>query len=106
MCHRIEINLSKADDPLRTQDYYPDPKSNKKVKFQHTSIKKDLGQNTVPFFDAQPTEVLPGFVLRGIGLFYRSHHGFGGFIAPRLFTHNVTRVLEKSMYQIQKKNIS
>ncbi|KAK0083842.1 hypothetical protein PV325_008124 [Microctonus aethiopoides] len=102
---RIEIDLSNVDDPLRTQDYYPDPESNKKVKFQQTSIKKDLGQNTVPFFDAQPNEVVPGFVLRGIGLFYRSHHGFGGFIAPRLLTHNVTSVLEKSMNQMRKKNI-
>ncbi|KAK0159769.1 hypothetical protein PV327_010846 [Microctonus hyperodae] len=101
---RIEIDLSNVDDPLRTQDYYPDRKSNKKVKFQHTSMKKDLGQNTIPFFDAQPAEVVPGFVLGGIGLFHRSHDGFGGFIAPRLFTHNITSILQASMRHMRKKD--
>ncbi|KAK0072020.1 hypothetical protein PV326_000541, partial [Microctonus aethiopoides] len=93
---RTEIKLNDPDDPTKTRNYQSDPESNKCIQFQHSSIKKDAGFHTVPFFDAQSVETIPEFPLSGIGLFHRGLDGFGGYIAPRLHTYNVSRVIEAS----------
>ncbi|KAK0175259.1 hypothetical protein PV327_009022 [Microctonus hyperodae] len=93
---RTEIKLNDPDDPTLAQNYQSDLDSNKFIQFQHSSIKKDAGYHTVPFFDANPVEVFPGFPLSGVGLFHRGLEGFGGYIAPRLHSHNISRVIEKS----------
>ncbi|KAK0161272.1 hypothetical protein PV327_009759 [Microctonus hyperodae] len=99
---RIEIILNDPDDPSMAHDYHPDPNSNKFIQLQHSSIKKDAGFHTVPFFDAQPVEVSPEFPLGGIGLFHRGRNGFGGYIAPRIFTHNIAAVIESSFEEWKK----
>ncbi|KAK0082464.1 hypothetical protein PV325_010347 [Microctonus aethiopoides] len=94
--NRKEITLNDPDDPTMANDYHPDPNSNKFIQLQHSSIKKDAGFHTVPFFDAQPVYTSPEFPLGGIGLFHRGRKGFGGYIAPRLFTHNISAIIESA----------
>lgn len=93
---RTEIKLNEPDDPTMAHNYQMDLESNKFIQFQHSSIKKDAGYHTVPFFDAQSVETIPEFPLSGIGLFHRGLDGFGGYIVPRLHTYNVSRVIEAS----------
>ncbi|KAK0175235.1 hypothetical protein PV327_009001 [Microctonus hyperodae] len=93
---RIEIKLNDPDDSLMVRDYHPDPQSNKFIQFQHTSIKKDAGFHTVPYFDGQSVETQMKFPLSGVGLFHRERDGFGGYIAPRLITYNMTWIIESS----------
>ncbi|KAK0082488.1 hypothetical protein PV326_007156, partial [Microctonus aethiopoides] len=88
---RKSIELTAPDDPTRCQIYDYDKETHKSIKFQHTDRHKDAGQNTVPFFDAQPVDTQPPFPLSGIGLFHRHKDGFGGYIAPRIFTAEVFR---------------
>ncbi|KAK0072907.1 hypothetical protein PV326_014005, partial [Microctonus aethiopoides] len=88
---RRSIKLTAPDDPTRCLIYDYDKETHKSIKFQHTDIHKDAGQNTVPFFDAQPVDTQPPFPLSGIGLFHRHKDGFGGYIAPRIFTAEVSR---------------
>lgn len=60
--------------PIRGTNHY--------INFQPTDI-KDAAQSTVPFIDATPVEsqTTP---LAGVGLYYKTQFGFGGFIAPKL----------------------
>ncbi|KAK0080533.1 hypothetical protein PV325_013796, partial [Microctonus aethiopoides] len=51
----------------------------------------DGGQSTVPFIEAQSVETYSPFALSGIGLFYRRKDGCGGYIAPRLFTIDISQ---------------
>ncbi|KAL5280737.1 hypothetical protein ACFFRR_004635 [Megaselia abdita] len=56
------------------------------VKFKPTSKLHDAGQSTVPFIDIQPLETYPAAPLSGVGLSLKGENGFGGFIAPVIFT--------------------
>ncbi|KAK0172157.1 hypothetical protein PV328_005507 [Microctonus aethiopoides] len=88
--NRIEINVKNLDDPIRCKGYDYDKTANNYIKFYHSSVLKDGGQSTVPFIDAQPVETYPPFPLGGIGLFYRSKDGCGGYITPRIFTIDIS----------------
>ncbi|KAK0094773.1 hypothetical protein PV326_010049 [Microctonus aethiopoides] len=88
--NRIEINVKNLDDPIRCKGYDYDRTANNYIKFYHSSVLKDGGQSTVPFIDAQPVETYPPFPLGGIGLFYRSKDGCGGYITPRIFTIDIS----------------
>ncbi|KAK0179941.1 hypothetical protein PV327_005636 [Microctonus hyperodae] len=88
---RVEINVKNLDNPTRCKDYNYDRTSNNYIKFYHSSVTKDAGQSTVPFIDAQPVETYPPFPLGGIGLFYRNKEGCGGYIAPRIFTIDISQ---------------
>lgn len=100
---RKSIKLIAPDDPTRCLTYDYDKETHKSIKFQHTDIHKDAGQNTVPFFDAQPVDTQPPFPLNGIGLFYRHKDGFGGYIAPRIFTAEVSRNIKNRSMKESKK---
>ncbi|KAK0071791.1 hypothetical protein PV325_012362 [Microctonus aethiopoides] len=89
--NRIEINVKNRDDPTRCKGYDYDRTANNYIKFYHSSVLKDGGQSTVPFIDAQPVETYPPFPLGGIGLFYRSKDGCGGYITPRIFTIDISK---------------
>lgn len=73
---------------------YPDLKTNRFVTFRMSDLAKDAGQSTVPFFDAQDISVQPAFPLGGVGLFYKSSAGYGGFIAPKIFTVDIAECSE------------
>lgn len=51
-------------------------------------MEKDAAQTTVPFIDTQPvTSRVP---LSGIGIYHKGRAGFGGFLAPTVFTYDLT----------------
>lgn len=58
------------------------------IKFGPTSWSHDMAQFTVPFIDSiliEPYELVP---LSGVGLFYKSQAGYGGYLAPHLITYD------------------
>lgn len=58
------------------------------IQFGPTSWSHDMAQLTVPFIDTiliEPYELVP---LSGVGLFYKSQEGYGGYVAPHLITYD------------------
>ncbi|KAK0181021.1 hypothetical protein PV327_003343 [Microctonus hyperodae] len=102
--NRKSIKLTAPDDPTRCLIYDYDKGTHKSIKFQHTDIHKDAGQNTIPFFDAQSVEAQPPFPLNGIGLFHRHKNGFGGYIAPRIFTTEVSKNIKTKLMKESRKS--
>lgn len=81
---RTELILKNPDVPTRaTQPLEPNWTEKQFIKFGPTDRVKDAAQTTVPFFDGTFVEGNPT-LLSGIGLYYKSQPGFGGFIAPYL----------------------
>ncbi|CAD6229229.1 GSCOCG00012096001-RA-CDS [Cotesia congregata] len=58
------------------------------VKFQMTDWSIDASQTVYPFIDMQQVFTDPPAPVGGIGLYYKSQSGFGGFIAPKLISMN------------------
>lgn len=67
--------------------------SNKFVKFRPTDPDKDAGQTTVPFIDTQMVRPMHLTLLSGVGIYYKSRPGFGGFIAPKLVVYDMSAYL-------------
>ena len=86
---REPYNYVDPDDPIRADGpALPDSSSNQFISFRATSLTKDLGQNTIPYFDAQRVimdEEKAGW-LRGIGIFHKARPRFGGFLALKIIT--------------------
>lgn len=58
------------------------------IKFVPTGWVRDMAQTTVPFIDSnlvEPPELVP---LSGVGLIYKFQVGHGGYVAPKLVTHD------------------
>lgn len=60
-------------------------KTNQFIRFRASDLKKDAGQSTVPFFDAQDVDGDPEFPLGGVGIIHRGREGYGGFLAFRIY---------------------
>ncbi|XP_063904384.1 uncharacterized protein LOC135123546 [Zophobas morio] len=99
-----ELKLDRVDVPIRSEAHSNKFTTNKYVKFTNTGYEQDAGQTTVPFFDAQPVESAIPVPLIGVGVFHKGRSGFGGFIAPRIFTYNFTKHLEEVINQMSSKN--
>lgn len=87
---RTSISAEHADIPTRSHDQsiaLGDDDSNS-VKFLPTSWTHDMAQTTVPFIDSNLIEDPELVPLSGIGLFYKYQLGFGGYVAPKLVTHD------------------
>ncbi|KAJ3646676.1 hypothetical protein Zmor_024252 [Zophobas morio] len=97
-----QLMLEGVDIPIRSEVNSNEFTTNKYVKFANTGYEKDAGQTTVPFFDAQPVESAIPVPLSGVGVFHKGISGFGGFIAPRIFTYNFTKHLEEVINQMSK----
>lgn len=54
---------------------------------------RDVAQSTIPFIDIQPVTSDPLTPLAGAGVYHKGVPGFGGFVAPRVFTVNVVDYL-------------
>lgn len=85
MSFREEIVITNPDNPTRSPKNLIISKKNKFIRFKASDWKKDAGQSTVPFFDAQEVEGNPEFPLGGVGVILRGHEGYGGFLALRIF---------------------
>ncbi|XP_034949535.1 uncharacterized protein [Chelonus insularis] len=89
------LDLDDVDNPLNSPLNLPDFKKSQWVKFQPTDDNLDAGQTVVPFLDAQPVYTDPGFPLRGIGLFYKGAPGYGGYIAPKILTLDLNKIVDE-----------
>ncbi|KAK0092149.1 hypothetical protein PV326_002086 [Microctonus aethiopoides] len=99
---RTEINIHDPDNPVESPINFPDLKTNRFVTFRMSDLAKDAGQSTVPFFDAQEISGQPAFPLGGVGLFYKSSYGYGGFIAPKIFTVDIAECDENKETSFKK----
>lgn len=87
---RITISTEHTDVPikLQTQTRALGTDDSNSVRFGPTSWVRDMAQTTVPFIDTilvEPAELVP---LSGVGLFYKYQPGHGGYVAPKLITHD------------------
>ena len=84
--HRIELKYG-DELPTKVPNEY-NPKDKGFVRFNTSSLKSDVGQNVIPFIDAQELAPVPATVLSGAGLIHRGSETSGGFIALKLSTYN------------------
>jgi hypothetical protein len=88
---RVKMSLVSPDVPtLSTTPSVPDSNPDQYIEFQASSLEKDVSQTTVPFLDAQPVFPVPSTWLTGIGLYHKGQPGYGGFLAFRVATLNVS----------------
>lgn len=93
---RTEVKLHAPDVSTRTTSKsVPTSKSNQYIEFTNTDIDADVAQTTVPYLDAQDVTSLPAIALAGVGLYHKSQKGFGGFVAPKLFTYDFEPHIER-----------
>lgn len=84
-----EIPLDNLDVPiLSPEKSIPSPLPGRFVRFGPTDKFKDLAQTTIPFIDAQLVEPNNPIALSGVGLYYKSVFGYGGFVGPKLLNYN------------------
>lgn len=88
--------MDMVTNPTKCKGYIYYRETNEYIQFHHSNVIADAGQSTVPFIDAQPVEIYPSFPLGGIGLFYRSRFGCGGYIAPRLFAIDMSQYVDNN----------
>lgn len=93
---RTEVKLHAPDISTRTSAKSQlTSKSNQYIEFTHTDIDADVGQTTVPYLDAQDVSSSPAVALAGAGLYHKSQKGYGGFVAPKLFTYDFEPHIER-----------
>lgn len=92
-----ELKLNRPDVPTKTLGKSEKfAENNEFIKLQPSDLEKDAAQTTVPYLDVATVEaVVP---LSGIGLYYKSTSGYGGFIAPKLITYDFGPVRNKRAY--------
>lgn len=56
------------------------------MQFGPTSMRLDVAQTTVPFFDTQPVAPNPAVWLTGLGIYHKGASGYGGFLGLRVRT--------------------
>lgn len=87
--NREEIPLEGLDVPILTPvKSIPNPLPSRFIKFGPSDKFKDLSQTTIPFIDAQLVESNNPTALSGVGLYYKSFPGYGGFVAPKVLNYN------------------
>ncbi|XP_008552360.1 uncharacterized protein LOC103574641 isoform X3 [Microplitis demolitor] len=90
---REELILTNPDNPLKSPANVIDSKKNQFIRFRNSDLKKDAGQTTVPFFDAQDVEGALSYPLGGMGIIHRGHECYGGFLAFKIYDINLADAL-------------
>ncbi|XP_034484624.1 uncharacterized protein LOC117789659 [Drosophila innubila] len=87
--NRQKLNLDSLDMSTRTNiKSLPLSKHNQYLDFVNSGMDKDAAQTTIPFIDVQDVVSNPPAPLAGIGLYYKSSPGFGGFVAPKTIIYD------------------
>ncbi|KAK0078769.1 hypothetical protein PV325_002122 [Microctonus aethiopoides] len=102
---RQEIYLEDLDVPTKSKNSKPVSQDRNYVRFTMSDKFKDFGQTTVPFIDIQPVETSPPSPLSGIGLFLKKESGYGGFLAFKLMTLNMSDVIKTDIPEEEKINL-
>lgn len=88
---RKKMPLLSPDVPTRSTDpSVPDSVTDTYIEFQASSLEKDVSQTTVPFLDATSVTPNPPTWLTGIGIYHKGQPGYGGFLAFRVSTYNMS----------------
>lgn len=88
MLHRPDVSTRSRSKSV------PTTTTNQFVEFGPTDVDADLGQTTVPYLDSQDVVSIPPVALAGAGLYHKGQTGFGGFVAPKLFTYDYSAHIE------------
>ncbi|KAH0534353.1 uncharacterized protein LOC123268199 [Cotesia glomerata] len=91
---RDNISMEGKRDSMLSGGNRIDARPNSVVEFQPTNFDTDFGQTTIPYFDARPAIIVNGVALGGIGLTHRGAPGYGGYIAPKIFSINHAEYIE------------
>lgn len=97
-CGQTQIILKKPSSPLNflKNSSQINTTPNAFIKFGPTDYWSDISQLTVPFLDTQRVEPYNPCPLSGIGLYYKTVTGSGGFIAPKLIVHDYESYFQHS----------
>lgn len=102
---RFEISMRRPDVPIRTKSKSVQAsRPNTFIKFTHSSIWKDVAQTTVPFLDAQEVSTDHPTPLQGVGLYWKTQSGYGGFIAPKIMTIDYSSYIKSNQMNFKKIN--
>ncbi|KAH8312114.1 hypothetical protein KR044_009453 [Drosophila immigrans] len=86
-----KFNTDNLDLPTRsTHSSQPLSKNRQYLEFVNTGIEKDAAQTTIPFIDIQDVVSNPPVPLAGIGIYYKSSPGYGGFVAPKIISYDIS----------------
>lgn len=87
---RTEIIMDAPDVPTLTPEKsIPFVQRDRFIRFGPSDKFKDLSQTTVPYIDSQLVESHNLIALSGVGLYYKSFPGYGGFVAPKIQNYNM-----------------
>lgn len=90
--NREKLILDNLDVPTRSiKQSLPQTKHNQYLEFVNSGMDKDAAQTTVPFIDIQDVISDPPVPLAGIGMYYKSSPGYGGFVAPKIITYDLSQ---------------
>ncbi|XP_034946592.1 uncharacterized protein [Chelonus insularis] len=99
---REEIKIGSKTYKYETVQNSPSLASNRFIKFQQSSIWSDAGQSTLPFLDSRSTVPASPLALDGLGLIYRGHPKYGGFVAFKALTINLSSFMDSSLTDEQR----
>lgn len=96
--HRTPVNLKHADIPTKATEFSSQNQEvDKFVNFQPSDVDKDVAQTTIPFIDSQIVESFDRqSPLSGVGIYYKGSPGYGGFIAVKAMTYDMTPHIGRS----------
>uniref|UniRef100_A0A8D8W039 Uncharacterized protein n=1 Tax=Cacopsylla melanoneura TaxID=428564 RepID=A0A8D8W039_9HEMI len=99
---RTQLNLDNLDVSTSSPSpSTPNPLRNSFILFTHSSLEDDVAQTTLPFIDIQPVSTTPLSPLSGVGVYHKGTPGYGGFVAPRLFTFDPTQYVVESEVRLE-----
>jgi hypothetical protein len=103
---RVEVYLGgNPDISTRTKKKSIErSRPNSYLKFTHSGVWADLAQTTVPFFDAQDITTDVPLPLQGLGMYWKSQNGYGGFISPKLSTLDYTSFIKSNQQNFKNLN--
>jgi len=91
---RREFVLDDVDVPtFSPKASVPDTVHDQFLLFGPTSRTKDVAQTTIPFIDIQAVRPSPAVWLKGVGIYHKGQPGYGGYVAPRVFTTDITEFM-------------
>ncbi|XP_034945402.1 uncharacterized protein [Chelonus insularis] len=94
---RKELKIGEKVYRWESSPSLPNVKPNQYIDFKQSSIHSDVGQSTIPFMDSRPTTPSSPIAFDGLGLMYRGHEKFGGFVLFKAMTMDLTHYMDSSM---------
>lgn len=102
--YRELLDLSNLGDSLSEEFInVVDSLPNQEIEFQPSGVSGNLGQTTIPYFDARAPVETSLRALKGVGIIHRGSDGFGGFLAPKIMTVNHTEYAFATVKPVERK---